>query len=159
MKKQIFVLIAIYLLTTAISFAATLNNPIGDSKQRSPLIVTGEFFSNYVLPGTSYVFDETGSTTKTDGELFLGFYPQVTLFVKVTVNAATSIDIAVYGRSDDDNTRFGIIYTKSFVVSTSDDFVIPLAEHLDWVAVGVKLNGSTSATDKVWVNFTARNNQ
>ena len=160
MKKQIFVLIAIYLLTTAISFAATINNPIGDSKQKNALVLTGDYFSIFPVASATYVYNEAGSATATDGEVFTAFYTEKTLLVKVTITAVTSIELIVLGRSDNSSASWGEIYTKSFAASTVNDFIIPVQEHIDYLACGLKYTGGTpGASDLVTINFTFKNGQ
>lgn len=91
------------------------------------------------------------------------FYEQKTIIISVTIGGVTSIEVTIEGRSEDNGAVAGVwgeLYTKSFTTSTTKGFVVPVAEHVDYIRVGVKRTGGIPIVgDLVTVKYTMRNNQ
>jgi hypothetical protein len=161
----IFGLILLALIVPAGQFeAAEQDTPIGDS-YTTPTVLTGTFYENYRINSNTYVFDGDGGHTATSGQIPTGdngvnilFFEKKSIFFNVVMGTCTSIDFIIQGRANN-STTWAEIYTKSFTTDTTYDFVVPVQEHVDFIRVGCKKQGSASAATSVNVTFSFRNNQ
>ena len=162
-------LIFILCFVTADVYAATQNAPISAPTLRES-VINGEFYSDFNVTLETYVFDESSGVAFTSGQVPIAaatpqilFYEHKTLVFSVVIDGVTSIDIIILGRSEDAGATsgtWGSIYTKSFTTSTTYGFVVPVAEHVDYLRIGVKrTGGSPTANDVITVKYTMRNLQ
>jgi len=155
-------IIALAIIVLSLSFlpvwGATVDTPdYSDPLSSTSTVRTGEFYSAHVLASASYVYDESGGTAATSGQVNCMMFENKSIFFNVTVAGVTSVDIIIEGRSANQSTTWGSIYTKSFTTSTTKDFVVPVVEHMDFIRVGVKYTGGAVTTDKVTITFSFRN--
>lgn len=115
-----------------------------------------DHFTAFNPTSSSYVYNEAGGTTTTDGEVLItGNTGPKTLHISVPTLASTSLDFRLEGKSGTRITTWANIFTFNTTVTT--DEIIPISEYITSYRLGVKVN--TNGTDVIDCSTTIINHR
>lgn len=95
-----------------------------------------EFFSDYTIPGTSYVYDEAAGTGVTIGWVAVNTLYRMSVSVKIDIGSSTSIEVRIEGKVNGQITQIGDVL--SYDANQDPGALVQITTPIEELRVGVK---------------------